>query len=531
MARRSLIAIGLLALALHGLGMARSLLPAQDGLKYIRFAKRFGHEPWMDVVRASDQHPLYSMLIAATEPPVALILGEGPTAWRIAAQLVSVIAALATLVPLYGLSKALFGQGPAVLATLSYVLLPIPAAIGRDTLSDSVAILFFATAMRLGEVALRTGRRSAWIGTGLVAGIGYLARPEILVVPVALAITGLLPSIARSLRRLPDVPRSIALSRLLLARVAALGVASLTIVGGYAMVKGEVSEKLTLRIGAGLPPSSTPKAARTPMPPGLDDPRWDFSPKEESTGIHVKGSSRRAIIRLAQQWAEGLAWVFVIPLAWGVYRGRSIEGSAVGRELVGVYLLLFTAIVVRHASSLGYLSGRHALTMVVLSLPWVGAGLWSWARALPARRGLSLVEARRLATVGLAGLIAVGVTAQVKAMHPSRWGHWAAGQWLIQNAEPNAAVLDTRGWAGFVRGGLVYDTWHIRQALTDPRLAFVVVGSDELAAGTHRAATYQALLAHAGSPVAEFPERQGGADVGVRVYHFNPPESWRGMGR
>ena len=480
MARRSLFAIGLLALSLHMLGMTRSLLPAQDGLKYIRFAKRYGHEPWMTVVRGSDQHPLYSMLIAALEPPVALIWGDGPTSWRIAAQLVSVVAALATLIPLYGLSKALFGRGPALLATLIYVLLPIPAAIGRDTLSDGVALFFFATSMRLGEVALRTGRRSAWIGTGIVAGVGYLARPEILLVPVAVAMTGLWPLIARSRRPVPFPSR-------LLGHVAAIGLGALTIVGTYAMVKGEVSEKLAIRFSAGLPPSAASRPDRAPMPPGLDDPRWDFSPKEESTEIHIKGSSRRATLRLAQQWAEGLSWVMLIPCAWGVCRMGTIAGSAVGRDLVGVYLVLFAAIVVRHATTLGYLSGRHALTIVVASMPWIGAGIWQWAAGLPGRRGLTPTVSRCLATVGLAALIAAGVTLQVKAMHPSRWGHWAAGQWLRANAVPDAAVLDTRGWAGFIRGGAVYDTWHIRQALADPSLAYVVVGDDELTAGTGRA--------------------------------------------
>ncbi len=540
MARRCLFAIAGLAFALHGLGISRGLVPAQDGLKFIRFARDFQRQPWDDVVRGSDQHPLYSALIALAEPPVALALGEGPTAWRVAAQLVSALASIATLIPLFGLARALFGERAALLATLVYALLPIPAAIGRDTLSDSLALLFFATALRLGEVALRTGRRSAWVGTGLAAGLGYLVRPEILVVPVAVVVTAVWsaigPAFSHAIARLrPGEGRASAtdLVRPLLARVAVLGVAALTLVGSYALVKGEVSEKLSLRNAASIGHSArSVRTARPSMPPGLDDPRWDFAPKEEGADPRLKGSAGKTAIRLVQQWSEGFGWVMLPFVAWGVVAAGRLDGSTVGRRLVGVYLVLFAAIVIRHATGLGYLSGRHALTIVAATVPWAGAGLWAWARDLPARRGLGPAATRRLAILGLAAMIGLGATVQVRAMHPSRWGHYSAGQWLRTNAGPNQSVLDTRGWAMFVRGeGRGYDYWHVRQALTDASLAYVVVGTDELKARSRRAATLRAILAYAGTPVAEFPDRSGEAGVGVQVFRFARPDSWRGMNR
>ena len=35
--------------------------------------------------------------------------------------------------------------------------------------------------------------------------------------------------------------------------------------------------------------------------------------------------------------------------------------------------------------------------------------------------------------------------------HLSRWGHWAAGHWLAEHADPTELVLDTRGWADLFR--------------------------------------------------------------------------------
>src|SRR5271157_6476492 len=66
--RRFRLAVVLLAAALLGISIARSLLPAQDGLKFIRIARQFQNDPWPDVVHGTDQHPLYPALIAAIKP-------------------------------------------------------------------------------------------------------------------------------------------------------------------------------------------------------------------------------------------------------------------------------------------------------------------------------------------------------------------------------------------------------------------------------------------------------------------------------
>jgi hypothetical protein len=142
---------------------------------------------------------------------------------------------------------------------------------------------------------------------------------------------------------------------------------------------------------------------------------------------------------------------------------------------------------------------------------------------------LTVSQGRRLGYAGLMVLAVAGIAAQAKAGHPSRWGYRAAGLWLADRAAPGEAVLDTRGWASFVRGIPGYDYWHVRQALSDRNLKYVVVGSDELKAQSRRAATLRAMLAHAGKPVASFSGRRDGRGSGVEVYRFEPPESWEGI--
>ncbi len=526
--RRILLAIVVLAAVLHSVGIARTLLPAQDGLKFLRIARQFHHRPWADVVRGTDQHPLYPALIALVQPVVACFAGDGTTSWRLAAQLVSASASVALIFPLFGLIRALFNERIACVGALVYALLPFPAMIGHDTLSDSVALLAFVLALRMGKMALRGENWPTAVGCGLVAGVGFLARPEALLVPAAVVLT------AATRWRFAFNP-----TRRLIPQLSALSIAFLAMVGIYALFKGEVSEKLALRNGAALAhkPAVVRQVAQW-LPPGLNDRRWDFSPKEEADESPKTGAL--AIVgRLIQQWSEGLGWIFAFFALWGVardsfilrYIGRADDNDPVtiGRRLIAVYLLLFCAVLVRHAWKMGYLSGRHTLTLVIVSIPWAAAGTYVCARRLAEKCRWQPRLARSVGLVTLFLALTASVAIQLKPSHPTRWGHWAAGQWLAENAQAGESILDTRGWAAFVSGKPGYDYWHVRQAFTDSHLSYIVVGTDELRAESQRAATLRAVLAYAAEPVASFPAMQGERTIGVQVYRYHRPASWEGL--
>jgi hypothetical protein len=137
--------------------------------------------------------------------------------------------------------------------------------------------------------------------------------------------------------------------------------------------------------------------------------------------------------------------------------------------------------------------------------------------------------------MGIAGGAAVVAASIVVQMQPnhlnhlSRWGHWAAGQWLTKNAGPGELVLDTRGWARFVSAHPGYDYWHVRQALLDTNLSYIVVGLDEVDARSKRAKTLKALLSYAATPLLDFPAFPGDQTAGVRLYRFRRPSTWEGL--
>jgi hypothetical protein len=249
-------------------------------------------------------------------------------------------------------------------------------------------------------------------------------------------------------------------------------------------------------------------------------------------------------LRIAGKWWEELCWFFAVMTVWGLVRRRYICMLLSGREaeeersvesrllllFAGVYLLAL----VRHSAMLGYLSGRHVMALVIASLPWSAAGTYVCGCGIAKNLQWSGRSTRWVRNTVMCLTIGASIVVQMRPSHLnhlSRWGHWAAGQWLAAHARPNELILDTRGWARFISGRPGYDYWHVRQALTDSHLSYVLVGLDELEAVSPRAATLKALLAYAATPLVDFPAYPGDQSAAVRLYRFRRPSTWEGLAR
>ncbi len=176
--------------------------------------------------------------------------------------------------------------------------------------------------------------------------------------------------------------------------------------------------------------------------------------------------------------------------------------------LLLAFSAVYTIALVRHSSLLGYLSGRHIIALLYASLPWAAAGTFVCLRGIAVKLRMSPRQAR-FAGFGVGCMLVLGsVAVQMQPNHLnhlSRFGHWAAGKWLTETARPDELVLDTRGWARFVSGQPGYDYWHVRQALTDSHLSYIVVGLDELQARSPRRANVESSAGLRGDPGSRLP--------------------------
>lgn len=507
----------LFCLTSHLWAMARINLPSQDGLKFISIAQAFTRQPAWEVIRSADQHPLYPASIALFHAMLNPFSMEPHISWRLAAQVVSMIAAIATLWPLYAITGRLYRPTISLLAVLIWLALPLPLSLGHETLSDSLALCFVVWALYCGILAADSHKFSRRLllafATGMLVSAGYWTRPESLIAGLSISLLWLTNPSERISTKLGTVTvfASVAIPLTLL----------------YLTINGTFSDRFVALTqsspGHQLAPtgfSHLPKG----LPEALRDPRLDFSPKDPAREVSSMGlkAGLASVLRL---WAESLGDGMAVMTLWGLLRCRTHSSSA--RRLFTIQTALLVGVLTYQATSRGYLSSRHAIGLTFLSVPHAAAAIRLCALRFAGLLRLSARRRRVGTRLVLSAICAGGIWVQAKPIHASRQGHHAAGLWLESHASKSSAIFDTRGWASFQADLKRYDPYHVSQALSDSRTSYWVLEAGELASGSRRAATLAKILEDGGELVAKFPKKQGRDDDGdVLVFAWKRPDWW-----
>lgn len=510
----------------HLWAMLRTGIPSQDGLKFIEIAREFGHQPAWEVIRSADQHPLYPAFIAVVHVAIGSLNLADNDSWRIAAQLVSVVAAVLTLRPLYTISQRLFGQSAAWLTLFFWLVLPVPMSIGHETLSDALAICLSLWALEFALMTRETITPGRTIRTALASAAcvsaAYWTRPEGLLTGLSVIAFWSIPAL--HFRRTTSAAN---VARFMLPHAVFLATVGLSVVS-YQFINGRITDRIIGLSSAHVVTNVTGEASTSDMPRGLPlalrDPSLDFSPKDPQRETRQPGL-KSGFWQVLREWSESLGMALAVMSLWGLARTRTRHQPA--RQLVQLHGLLLIAVLFYQAARRGYLSERHVLMLTLLSLPFAGSGVRLCAMRLSAILRLSPTRRRTIAAIGLMAIFAIGFSEQAKPAHESRKPHVFAGNWLRTHADDHSAVFDTRGWASFEANLRRYDPYHIPQALSDFSTRYWVVEAGELSSDSRRAATLNRILAEGGQLAARFSRKPGRAtDNDVLVYRWRRPESW-----
>src|SRR5262249_28863827 len=154
---RCLLLLALVAVGLRAWHLASTEVAARDSIGFIRVAWRLGQD-WRRAIRTSEHHPAYPVAILAPSVPVRHLLPHDPVrARQLSAQLVSALASVLLVLPMFYLGKELFDRRVAFWATLLFQCLPAPARVMPDGLSESLFFLLCASAFLFAVRGLRTG--------------------------------------------------------------------------------------------------------------------------------------------------------------------------------------------------------------------------------------------------------------------------------------------------------------------------------------------------------------------------------------
>jgi 4-amino-4-deoxy-L-arabinose transferase-like glycosyltransferase len=330
-------------------------LIAKDGVTFIQYAKNFEDSPAKTMLREY-QHPGYPFMILATHRIVTTAY-SGPSLWSwiYSAQIAALTFRLFSIVVLYFIGKGTLGPKPSFWSVLILIFLPRPAEYGSDALSDWPNLFFLLA----GFLLLIKGRITTrwWLFglTGIVAGAGYLVRPECAQVVV-------LGCLWLGLQLLcPSHPAN--RSKVVLA-LALLLAGFMVVADPYMKLKGAIFPKKNV----GQFAQSVQQAAE----PDKDSNVPEAADASQFTLTNIA----KALFKLWKNAGETLMWFFIPVLLIGMHKWlRSQKWNqpecflTIGLIALNVPVLVW--LYCRH----GYMSDRHTLLLLILPILYISLGL------------------------------------------------------------------------------------------------------------------------------------------------------------
>ena len=456
-----LAALLLVAVAVHGWLIAHTALTARDSLGFARLALCFEtpsaappHENGrpkntLDHIRAAEHPPGFALVVWGTDAALQR-LTDKPTPERalLATQLANALAATLLVIPTYLIGRMLFGRNIGFAAALLFQVLPVPARITSDGLTEGVYLLATACAIVLGVRAVRRPRISGFLLCGLATGASYLVRPEGLMVAAGPGAVVLWLGYTRRW------PRDAAFGRL---TALFIGVALVSV--PYMAVIGKFSNKttpsyLTDPMGAPRPNifgGATTQRATTGAV--LFAEWWN---DEKDAGRSRELWALQAVSKEMSKSANYVVWPLALFAMLALRRRFATEP---GLWVPLILIVCNIAVLLVLAARVGYVSERHTTLLTLLACQFAAAGL----PLLAAGIGQLLPRVERLgirvtAAGLLVALIGSSLPFALKPMHAQREAHRRAGEWLSSRVTDQDALVDPYCWAEWFAGRTLYRT-------------------------------------------------------------------------
>ena len=427
----------LLAIA-AGVGIyliATTVLIAEDGIRYIAQAQQFS----TDAISAVRGEPFrgescgYPFLIYAAHKLVVMLgVGTSSYSWMYSAQAVSLLCRLGALVAVYFIGRLLIGGRQSFWAVLVLVVLPYPAEYGSDVLRDWPYVLFLAVGFLFLLLAAKQSKWWLFGPAGLAAGLGYMIRPEcsqlVMYGVLWLMIGFFLPK------------RSMTRSRLVCA-LAILMCGFIAPAAPYMKARGKA---LPTKLEQLLSPSQSQS----------DESRQYNRDSDTQTQMAsvFSGNTARAFGKLfVDRLSENLMHFFTPALLVGLcYRFRRLTLTTTAEKFfIAAFIVVNVTMMILLYRNYGYISRRHCLPLVVLTIFYVPVGLGVLASWFGRGFFKGRPQAKKKSQLFIV-LLTVGVVVCLpKLLRPIRiekQGYRDAATWLNNNTSPEdiIAVTDSR---------------------------------------------------------------------------------------
>jgi len=412
----------------------RSPVIARDGMRFIAIAQEL-HRPG-EAFAYFTQHPGYPACIYIVQGAVGVFSDDATVdAWVWAARLTSGIFGLGCIVAVWLLTRGLVGDLAANLAAFIFAVLPIARLNAADALSDSGHLFFYL----LGAWFLcdAVNGRASWrfAAAGCCSGLAYWIRPE----GWSVALVGCL-FLGFELYRSNLLSRQQALRGLVL-----LVTATAIVSGPYVLLSGKITDKVRRK-------ENLVKFSRhLKQADGKSPSKVSPTAHIDQTGLPTTLGS------FASVFAAALAQLFkniletyqalLLPACWALLPNNKFRFPAGPARVIWGLATLHMLLLVGLYFTGGYISERHLLPVLGLSMPIVGAGLLRLAVdiAIVVTRIRNIGTARRRRPWALAFFSALMIFTlfpqALRDSHAQFRPDLAAAEWIRQHKRPHDKVI------------------------------------------------------------------------------------------
>jgi hypothetical protein len=418
--------------------LGRATMVSRDTIGFIWYAQALHAQP-LQAIRTHAQHPAYPVMVLAAHgvvshlpflpPPVRT---DEVRSWTTAAIAVSMLGGLGVIVAAYLLAATLFNREVGLVAALLAAAAAEFCQLSADGLTDMPHLTVYLLAMWAGLRGLQRGQPLWFALAGVLAGIGYLFRPEGAEPAVAVAALLVVPNLCRLTWR----------GRLtgVLCLMAGAAVAA----GPYMLATGRLVQKKPVAQFVGE--ASIGEDGLRAFPGG-----------EMVAQAGSGGEAIRALWPIAENWLRSLRGTYFVPvIAWLVWR-RRMPGEGCGLWLIraafGLHVVVLVGLLVRFHYWESF-SLRHVMILAGLTLPFAAAGVVLIVESLP--------EARQGWAAMLLGAALVGPTVpwMFQAKFYEDASYRTAADWIQANTPHRPRVLTVyERIAFYARGDYIPGPW------------------------------------------------------------------------
>lgn len=441
-----------LAAALQLAAVVRSEVIAKDGIRFLSMAREFAADP-VGLCARERQHPGYPAIVLVAASLLRTVFPSGQfDEWLVGARLISCGAGLGCVAFTWLLSRRIMNEQVANVAALLHATLPIFRLNAADVLSDTPHLMLYLCGAWLACEGIVRGRAAWFAAAGLAGGAAYSIRPEGLAISAvagaALALMALRPT------RLPffsrqqpaAAPSAVWPSRPLLC-FAALVLMTAAPVLPYVAATGKLTRKKE-PFGPPPPTEAVVAAAGGPTEGLLAEPvdGRDLS-GETRRPAWLWGAIGAALVEFCHEFGQASGYFLLVPLAFAVFDPRCTRPS--GWRLFYVTSLMFChlGLLVVLFVTAGYISHRHVMPFLALTIPGAACGILHVGNLLAAwRPGWRAAAWQRV----LAGaLVAWPIPLAIRPLHPEYLPLLQAARWVREHSQPGEGVLATSGYVRF----------------------------------------------------------------------------------